>query len=75
MGDPEWELELERRVEAEDDSFQKDLDPLESRLRLVEQWMAAQTALSTFRRWAAPISVTVAGLFLNIGMAVATHWR
>lgn len=73
MGDTEWELELEKRLEQQDDETQRDIDPLESRLRVLENWMAAENALSTFRRWAAPILVTVAGLFLNIGIAIATH--
>lgn len=73
--DPGWELELERRVEAEDEDVQKDIDPLEARLRVLEQWMAAEQTLSAFRRWMVPIITTVAGLFLNIGMAIATHWR
>lgn len=75
MADAEWELELERRVEQEDRVVQQDLDPLETRVGVLEQWMAAQTALSAVRRWGVPILVTVATLCLNVGITIATHWR
>lgn len=71
MADAEWELALEKRIEQADDENQKDLDPLEGRLRVVEQWMAAEQAVSTFRRWALPVLVSIAVTFLNIGINVA----
>lgn len=73
MGDAEWELELEKRVEQEDKEFEGDLDPLEARVRVLEQWQAAQDALSAMRRWLLPILVTVAVTFLNVGFNIAIH--
>lgn len=70
MGDAEWELELERRVEQEEEEFEGDLSPLEARVRVLEQWQAGQTALSEMRRWLLPILVTVAVTVLNIGASV-----
>lgn len=70
MSDAEWELELEKRVEQEEDEFEGDLDPLEARMRVLEQWQAAQAALSVMRRWLLPILVTVAVTFLNIGISI-----
>jgi hypothetical protein len=73
MSDAEWELELEKRVEEEDKEFEGDISPLETRLRLLEQWQAAQEAVAAMRRWFVPILVTVAVTFLNIGISFATH--
>lgn len=70
MGDAEWELELERRVEQEEEEFEGDLSPLEARVRVLEQWQAGQAALSEMRRWLLPILVTVAVTVLNIGASV-----
>lgn len=70
MGDAEWELELERRVEQEEEEFEGDLSPLEARVRVLEQWQAGQAALSEMRRWLLPILVTIAVTVLNIGASV-----
>lgn len=75
MADAEWELELEKRVEQEEEEFEGDLSPLEARVRVLEQWQAAQTALSAMRRWLIPILVTVSVTFLNVGISIATHRR
>lgn len=73
MPDAEWELELEKRVEEEDRIIEGDLDPLEARLRVLEQWQAAQDAVSALRRWLLPIFVTVAVTCLNIGLNIAVR--
>lgn len=73
MADPELELELEKRFEQQDADTQKDLDPLETRVRVLEEWKAGEDALSTLRRWLLPILTMVATLFLNIGIQIATH--
>lgn len=69
MADPELELEVERRIETKAD--QADVDRLVTRVEATEKWQAAQDALSTIRRWAAPTLITVFMTALNIGIAVA----
>lgn len=69
MADADLELELEKRFEAKADwSAHK---ALASRVELIEKWQAAQDALTTVRRWAAPVLITVFTAALNIGITLA----
>lgn len=63
MGEPnpELELELERRFRDEDAKQQVQLDALEHRIDEVERWKAAQEAVSSARKWALPLMLSVGG--------------
>lgn len=48
-----------------------DVEGLEHRIDALERWQSAQVALSSWKRWAVPIALTVVGLvFDGIGIIV-----
>lgn len=67
--DPALELELERRFETKADWSAH--AALAQRVDLIEKWQAAQDALTTIRRWAAPVLIAVFTTALNVGIALA----
>lgn len=46
---------------------------LEERLDALETWRATVEAVSSARRWALPVAVTIAGALLNLLLALQRH--